>query len=312
MKGLDIAKNYYLTYGKEMLEAQFPKFIFKIAVGLVGEGSECFGYDDIISADHDFEPGFCLWVTQKDYDQFGFELERSYSKLPKEYEGFLRSNLSPVGGDRRGVMVIDDFYNKFLGTPSAPQSLEQWLYTPSAALAVACNGEVWKDELGEFSKIRETLLTGYPKDVKLKKLAAHLTMMLQTGLYNYPRCISRNENGAAQLSVFEFVKHTLSVIYLLNDKYEPFYKWVYKGMRNFRVLSRLENSLVSLTELGNSDVEAAAKIESIEEICQVISKELKNQGFIKEDSCDLQKHALYISNSIKDVALRNMHVLEGI
>ena len=62
MKGLEIAYKFYEEYGREMIHTMFPQYENKIAAGLVGEGSECFGFDDYISRDHDFDPGFCLWI----------------------------------------------------------------------------------------------------------------------------------------------------------------------------------------------------------------------------------------------------------
>ena len=40
----------------------FSNFVSKIFIGLVGMGSECLGYDDEISRDHDFWTGFCIWL----------------------------------------------------------------------------------------------------------------------------------------------------------------------------------------------------------------------------------------------------------
>ena len=62
MTGLELAKAYYETYGKRMLAEEFPRYVDRIAVGLAGEGSECFGFDDAISRDHDFGPSFCMWL----------------------------------------------------------------------------------------------------------------------------------------------------------------------------------------------------------------------------------------------------------
>ena len=107
MKGLELAFNYYNEFGKPMLESQFSSVLDKIAVGLVGEGSECFGYDDLTSTDHDFDMGFCLFITKEDYKEIGFKLERAYANLPKEFLGYKRQNIMPVGGNRKGVMVIE-------------------------------------------------------------------------------------------------------------------------------------------------------------------------------------------------------------
>ena len=65
MKGLDLAQQYYETYGKEMLQQQFSHVLPYLAIGLAGSGSECYGFDDEISRDHDFEPGFCVFVPSE-------------------------------------------------------------------------------------------------------------------------------------------------------------------------------------------------------------------------------------------------------
>ncbi len=312
MKGLELSKKYYLEHGKPALEKECPELFEKLAIGLVGEGSECFGFDDKLSRDHDFEPGFCLWLTKEDYEVHGFALERLYAKLPREFEGVAREPLSPVGGNRHGVLILEDFFEKFLGSPSLPATPEHWLYLPSASLATASNGEVFHDGLGRFSEIRNGLLLGYPRDIRLKKLAAHAVMLSQTGLYNYSRCVKRGEEGAAQLCVLEFVKHAISTVYLLNNQYEPFYKWAYRKMRELPVLSSLEAPLVALSTLGNSPPEVKAKTESIEEICALFASEFKRMGLSSAQGEDLETHARSIQNGIADTSLRNLHIMAGI
>ena len=64
-----------------MIHEEFPNYEARIAVGLVGEGSECFGYNDAISRDHDFALGFCLWLSEEDYRSIGGMLQKSYEQL---------------------------------------------------------------------------------------------------------------------------------------------------------------------------------------------------------------------------------------
>ena len=52
MRGLEEAKLLYERYGAPMLHERFPDWEGHIAVGLVGHGSECFGFDDEVSRDY--------------------------------------------------------------------------------------------------------------------------------------------------------------------------------------------------------------------------------------------------------------------
>ncbi len=312
MQGLELARAYYETYGRAMIEESFAEVADRIAVGLVGEGSECFGYDDALSRDHDFEPGFCLWLSREDEASFGFALEKAYRRLPNIFDGVNRLKLAPVGGSRHGVLTIDAFYTRFLGTPYAPNSEEQWLYISPHSLACACNGELFRDDLGTFSAVRSVLKKGYPEDVRLKKLAAHAGFMAQAGQYNYGRCIERGQSGAAQLAVFVFVTHAISSVYLLNNRYEPFYKWVYRGMEDLPCLCELKDSLIGLTEMGNTDAEASAKLESMEAIADVLATEYRRQGISDRQGHDLSLHAQCITDGIKSRALRQLSLLDGV
>ena len=62
MNGMELSKAFYTEIGEPMLRERFPELLPFLAVGLTGSGSECYGFDDEISQDHDFEPGFCIFV----------------------------------------------------------------------------------------------------------------------------------------------------------------------------------------------------------------------------------------------------------
>lgn len=92
------------------------KFLEKypLAVGLVGEGSDCFGFDDKISRDHDFGPGFCIWLTKENYEKIGEELQDEYNKLPKFYAGFQGRKETKEAGKRVGVLKFLNFIKNLL------------------------------------------------------------------------------------------------------------------------------------------------------------------------------------------------------
>ena len=291
-----------------MIENEFIKYADKITVGLVGEGSECYGYDDLTSQDHDFDMGFCMFISQKDYDAFGFKLERAYAKLPREYKGFKRKILSPVGGNRRGVIITEDFYKKFLGASTIPSDINWWFYVPEHYLSTATNGKIFTSGNGDFIKVRNALQNGYPKDVKLKKLAKSLILAGQSGQYNYSRCISHGERASASLAICEFVKHYMSAVYLLNNTYQPFYKWAF---RDLPILSECETSLEGLLEYGNDKKESKLKREIIEDLSLMLINQLKKQNLTDATCLNLETHAYSITDKIQNAQIRNMHIMEG-
>lgn len=313
MKGLELARNYYEAYGKEMLETQFASVLPNLAIGLAGSGSECYGYDDRTSRDHDFEPGFCIFLPGEDVvdRQTAFRLERAYAKLPKEFMGITRNAVDPVGGSRHGVIRMADFFSAKTGSPEGNLSLEQWFRVPEFGLIEATNGAVFADPYGRFSAIREKLRY-FPEDVWRKKLAGQLLLMGQAGQYNYGRCVARGETAAAQLAVFEFTQSTLHAIYLLNRTYMPYYKWSFRGLKALPILSTLAADLEMLISTGNTPERAKEKEAAIENICAAVAHELRTQRLTDIPNTQMEQLAYAVNDTIADHNIRNLHILYGV
>ena len=312
MKGLEISKSFYLEYGKDLIKKYFPDIEKYLAFGLVGAGSECFGFDDEISRAHDFEPGFCIFIPDEDIIDrtTAFRLERAYASLPGEFMGIEKSSLAAVGGARHGVIRISDFYTSKVGTPGT-LSTDGWLSLPDYALAEATNGEVFEDNYGLFSNIREYLLD-MPRDVRLKKLAGNLLIMAQSGQYNYPRCVSRGETGAAQLAVFEFVKSTMQVTFILSERYMPYYKWSFRAFRELPVLAGISDSLEFLVSSDNDKPTSEIKAQIIEDIAGLVIDELRSRDLTEATCGDLEKHAYSVEDRITDADIRTRHILAAV
>lgn len=313
MNGLELCERYYETYGKPMLAEQFPELLPLLAVGLFGSGSECFGFDDELSRDHDFDPGFLILLPDENAvdRRTAFLLERAYAKLPKEFMGLRRSEVAPVGGPRRGVVRTEDFFTDKVGSPDGTLTPAQWLTLPAHALLEATNGKLFFDGLGEVTRIRASL-SHYPEDVRKKKLAGHLLLMAQAGQYNYRRCLGHGETGAAQLAAIEFAAHLIDAVFLLNDAYAPFYKWRFRAMRRLPKLRLLAETAEYLISTDNEPALAETKYDMIEDAAAEIIDELRAQALSEAICGDLEKHAYSVNDGIADGDLRNLHILSAV
>ena len=304
MRGLEQARALYEEFGRPLLREQFPQLEGRVAVGLAGRGSECYGFDDEISRDHDFARGFCLWLTDEDDLRWGVDLNRAYRSLPLGEGG----EHSALGEDNCGVRRTAFFYRRYTGSPGAPESWQQWLSLPSHALAEATNGAVFRDDLGEFTAIRETLLHGMPEDVRMKKLAARLIEMAQSGQYNYARCRRHGEEGAAVLELQDFVRAACGAIFLLERRHMPYTKWMFRAMESLPTLGHLRPALEFLLT-GEND--PALRQGVVEDICATVAAELRAQGLSAGDWDYLEPHAFAVQGKIENPQIRALHVMEG-
>ena len=310
MKGLELAEAFYLEHGEPMLREQFPHLLPLLAVGLFGSGSECFGFDDAISTDHDFEPGFCILLPSEEIvnRKDAFALERAYAKLPREFLGYRRASLSPVGGNRHGVLRMEEFFREKTGSTHGELSLQDWFFVPEQSLAEATNGKVFYDGLGQLTNIRRSL-SYFPEDVRLKKLAGNLLLMGQSGQYNFGRCMQRGERAAAGLALGEFVMSALKCIFLLKKHYMPYYKWSFRALRELGVEASLYNGLEYLLTGESTDGTVAQKKAVVEEICSAVAAEARAQLLTDYTGDAMEGYAYSVNDRIEEGEIRNLHVL---
>lgn len=307
MKGLDLARNYYLEFGKPMLEDKFKEYENYLAIGKFGSGSECYGFDDEISKDHDFEPGFQIFLSEEIDEDIAFQIEREYNKLPKEYMGFKRSLISP-GEKRNGVFRINEFFNEKIGNINGKLSIEEWFKIPEYLLSELTNGEIFKDNSNLLIDIRNNI-KNMPRDVLLKKIEANLYIMGQSGKYNYERCLNRNELSASKLALNEFVESTMHIIFLLNRTYMPYYKWSFKALRSLPKLSISAEILDYLLNSENNLEDKENKLNMIDCLISLVVDELNKQGFSSLKDEDLNKQIVEINKKIEDPEIRNLDIL---
>lgn len=314
---LDLCEAYYEAYGKPMIHEKFAEYEDKIAVGLCGEGSECFGFDDEISTDHDCGPGFAMWVSDEVYEQIGAQLNEEYDKLPKVFAGRIRYT-TPMGSRRCGAGTIQAFYNRVLGGKPVPQNENDWYDMDEFALAAATNGRVFVDKEGTFSEIRGKLLEYYPHSVWIERIAKSLLWSAQAGQYNYGRMMARADYVTAHIALSEYMKGMMDLIFLLNRKYSPYYKWQHKAMANLEILPEVGDILTAIGDMGSQrdawkDYSYQTEVNTndmiamtIEIVAKLVVNCLQEMGLSQSDNPYLEVQALEVFKHMKEDETSNV------
>lgn len=305
--GLEIAKKYCDEILLPFFKQKHPILLDNISIGIAGEGSECFGYDDILSQDHDFTFECCVWVNDEFYESYckvnniGNELV----ELANKYDGFTSKVKGLYNNKRRGICKVSDWYYKFLGLKGCPKTIYEWIKIPNYSLATATNGEVFfAGENSDFLKIRDELKKGYDKDVLKFKIVRSCLKIAQSGQYNLERCIIRKNYVASRQAETECINEIINIIYLLNNRYTPFYKWSYKGLKELGILGNEISGLIEKIVVSQYD-DYKTKHAIIEEICGILIREMKKNKYISYDvrTNFMQDIATEIEKSIENAEL---------
>lgn len=270
-------------------------------MGLAGEGSECFGLDDAISRDHDFGPGFCIWLPDEIIRDNRTRLEAAILTLPENFCGY------PVRmtGPRVGAIGIRSFYKARTGLDHPPKDWQEWIAIPEIDLACSVNGEVFEDRTGEFSAWRAKLQGFYPEDVFLKKIASRVMIMAQAGQYNLPRCFKRGDNVAAMLACARFAEAAISFVYLVNRRFMPYYKLAPRLLMSLPVLgTELHETLNSLALQGQGEKETV-----VESFCRSCASYLYQHNLSSIEDDWLWAHGPIIAKRIENPAIRARNLL---
>lgn len=267
------------------IELNLPDLAPYMCLALVGTGSECLGFDDAISEDHDFTKRCQLFLPADIY-------ETNKERLQSYFKNYAYGTVQ--------VECISEFYQRYTLYPEGPQCEKEFRRVPQDLLCTATNGEVFLDNFGSFTHIRQRLLAYYPEDIHLRKIAYELNQLAQSGQYNLPRMLQRDDTIAASLALHQFVHHYMLLVHLFNKSYAPFYKWLYRHSCTLPILGNtVKHGIVELLDAPITDTKS-----HIDRLCSAIIQELQRNGLSTSPIDFLTYQAKEVIQRIQDPLLR--------
>ncbi|NVF11524.1 DUF4037 domain-containing protein [Anaerococcus sp. AGMB00486] len=307
MKAIELSKNYFYDVAYPIFKKEYPQIEDIWATGLVGEGSENFRLDDEISKDHDYGPGFCIWLKEEDKIKHQRKIEEILKKIPKKYMGYERIETA-TSGKRTGLFSIEEFYYKYTSFRKFPIEDIDFLKIPESYLATATNGEVFFDNCKIFTRYRLYLKEFYPDDVLKKKLAAYLFQMGQAGQYNLKRSLDRKDIGGVFLSKSEFIEGLFGSLFLLAKVYMPYYKL---RLRRLKQIDYYPKELMNDIEKFILSNDYKELIDLSEKLSIYIKEILKFRNMTRIDESFLLIQAQQVQKSIRNPQIRNISLMKG-
>jgi hypothetical protein len=305
VKGLELARRYFTDVVHPAFQKRAPGALARLAFGLAGPGSDCYGFDDEISRDHDWGPRVWVWVPEALYREQGEALQEIYDELERVFLGHGPVLRLDTRVRREGVLSIPRFYQAYLGTDLPPETLRDWLLLPEEGLSTCTNGEVFLDPLGEFTRLREVLLSYFPRDLWLKKIASRCRAAAAHGQYNLWRAFQREDLLTAHHHQAGFARETAALVFLLRRTYRPFGKWLFHGLQALQALSGLgpavHGNLLAVIDSGSKEPMRAA----VERCAGLLADELVSQGLAERRGSFLRDYAMQIEGTIEDATLRD-------
>ena len=222
VQGLALARTYFVELVSPVLRQEFPNLGY--AAAHLGTGSDVLGLDDEMSRDHDWGLRLQLFVGERDVDRVSVTLDQ---QLPQRFRGFpIRFGMSgdPTERVRIDVSTLDRFAQEDLGfDPRRDPSPYDWLsLTGQAALEVTA-GEVFRDDAGDLTALREALVW-WPDDL-WRYLVACDWQRLDQELPLMQRAGDRGDDLGSRVIAGRLVDVAMHLGFLLCRQWAPYSKW---------------------------------------------------------------------------------------
>ena len=218
LPGIELAGRFYWEVLRPAIQPT------RHAAARVGPGSDVLGLDTPRSTDHDWGPHCHVFVEERDVDAVRDRIEAA---LPEEFLGW------PVRFGWDDVPVQHHVEVQALGRwlldelavdPRGGLTNRDWLLMPQQQLLHVTAGEVFHDDLGALTDVRERL-TWYPDDVWRYLLGCAWRRIAQEEAF-VGRAAEVGDELGSRIVAARLARDVMRLCFLLERRYAPYSKWI--------------------------------------------------------------------------------------
>ncbi len=242
MQSLELNRAYYRDCVSGILAEHCPDIAKRHAAALIGCGSEVLRNDDELSKRYGWGPRLLLFLTPEDHKAWGEKLlailnqhiPPTFLDQPTRFtsKGPPQPTTDPNADVGIAITTCERFIELYLGlkdidVESNPPSSKDWLLIYEARLLRLTAGEVFHDNIGTLTKLRE-YFEYFPDDVWRYRLA-YAWADLDTDITLIGTCASRGDILSSRIATARTVERIIAIVFLLNRVYKPGYlKWFHR------------------------------------------------------------------------------------
>jgi hypothetical protein len=248
--GLTLARRFFEECVGPLIQGRHPDLRYGAA--LIGPGSEVLGFDDAMSADHDWGPRLQIFLAAGDFATSApLLMETLDGGLPLNFDGWPVSfadmdrpsdadaAAGALGSHRHGVEVfsVEGWMRLRLALQaSASLDVDDWLALPEQALLESTAGDVFKDDVGDLAEMRRRLAY-YPKDVWLYRLASGWRRIGEEQAF-VGRAREAGDDLGSRIIAARLLRDVLRLVFLIERAYAPYSKWLGSAFRRLPAADR--------------------------------------------------------------------------
>lgn len=247
IKGLELSESFF-NENKALLFKKIPSNAIEyITIGLFGFGSECYGVDDEISEDHDFDQGFIILVEDSVPLTDFLKIKQAYDCLPKLYKRFCLLNQT-----KHGVHYMKEYLN-YLGVNDIKNISDE-------SKALLLNGKLFYQGFAStFANLRYDIRknSNYDFLIDLSLKALEINKYIP---YNLKRSLDRGDLYTFKSLKNNLVNHLIEFYYIYHKMYLTHDKLRLKLMDNNSIIKKWIYYILDHDDISKLYEEISAKI----------------------------------------------------